>query len=90
VHKHTPDRGDVVRMTPGTEFLLREDDEPWTRHTADDEIADCELVVALVTGPHATMNGGGFDYSLTCPHSGAQVSVRTTLARPAAATFVHA
>ena len=63
--------------------LIRQDD--WV--VIDDSCVDIEFTVVCVGCSHATMNGGGHDYTLA-DDLGVKATVRTTFQRPAAATFI--
>jgi hypothetical protein len=41
-------------------------------------------------GPHATMNGGGYDFYLRCVESGIKATLRTTFQRDERAAFEEA
>ena len=91
--------GTIVTLTPGTRvgidsgekfewggtkydwFVVDEGDAALPEFVAN------EYRITGSTGPHATMNGGGFDYSMECTASYIKCIVRTTLSRSERATF---
>lgn len=90
--------GTTVRLVDGVRFGLRDDSDAeaqgleswqgWSHHIAgQNDDSENDLIVEYVGGSHSTMNGGGRDYTLRCPHSYLRVSVRTTLSQPESATF---
>lgn len=77
--------GGTYTLKPGTTVVITEDGERY-RHTVE-VFEDIEMTIDRIGGAHATMNGGGRDYFGHCPHTGYEMLVRTTFARPESETF---
>lgn len=97
--------GTRVRLTAGTRVGLDSGERfEWGGTKYDwnivgepdaDEHTTLEFIITGVGASHATLNGGGRDYALECYPTGdpdlwRKATVRTTMNRPEAATFMSA
>jgi hypothetical protein len=83
--------GDIVQLTPGTAVHGKhpgnnDKDEYW--HAVVEEGLDVTGKIISQVGPHATMNGGGWDWTLE-DVIGERFSTRTTFARDEHKTFIY-
>lgn len=82
--------GDYVSLTPGTiAFVKYEGESRYERAIVNEDWEGVVIRCTSVGCSHATMNGGGHDYSFDDPWSGTKTRVRTTFQRPAEQTFVR-